>query len=177
MSGKHYKKSVRTHKLSFQALWRLLHPHLIDYFRKHDPIFPADTGHLIDQEKHYNLDELIAMLSRDQFHDMLTSFIQENEATAIVSFWWQYMEIVAILLRFTRAQRDGLCDLHLSTFCSMLSYFMRYDHPNYARWSPVYMADMLSLLESVLQEFREDNLSREMTPNSTRCRQIRVKNG
>ena len=49
MSGKLYKKSVRTHKLTFQALWRLLHPHMIDYFRKHDPTFQAETRHVIDQ--------------------------------------------------------------------------------------------------------------------------------
>ena len=88
---------------------------------------------------------------------MLTSFIQENETNANFSFWWQYMELVAILLRFPRAQRDGLWDFPLSTFGSMLPYFMMYDHPNYARWGPVYLADMQTLPESVLQEFREGN--------------------
>ena len=115
---------------------------MIDYFRKHDPTFQAETRHIIDQENHDNLDELIEMLSTDQFHEMLTSFIQENETNANFSFWWQYMELVAILLRFTRAQRDGLWDLYLSTFRSMLPYFMRYDHPNHAHWGPVYLADM-----------------------------------
>ena len=127
---------------------------MIDYFRKHDPTFQAETRHIIDQENHDNLDELIEMLSTDQFHEMLTSFIQENETNANFSFWWQYMELVAILLRFTGAQRDGLWDLYLSTFRFMLPYFMRYDHPNHALYT---WQTCESLPESVLQEFREGN--------------------
>ena len=110
---------------------------MMDYFRKHDPAFQTETSHVIDQKNHDNLEELIEILSTDQFHEMLTSFIQENETNANFSFWWQYMELVAILLRFTRAQRDGLWDLYLSPFRSMLPYFMKNDHPNYARWSLV----------------------------------------
>ena len=71
---------------------------MIDYFRKHDPTFEVENRHLIDQENYDNLDELIEMLSTVQFHEMLTSFIQENETNANFSFWWQYMELVAILL-------------------------------------------------------------------------------
>ena len=48
----------------------------------------------------------------------------------------------------------GTC-ICLATFRSMLPYFMRYDHPNYAPWGPVYLADMQSFPESVLQEFKE----------------------
>lgn len=65
--------------------------------------------------------------------------------------------MVSILLQFTRAQRDGLWDLHLHSFSQMLPYFMRYDHLNYARWGPVYIAEMHQLPEPILSEFQKGN--------------------
>ena len=67
---------------------------MIDYLRRHDPAFQAETRHLIDQENHDNLDKLIEMLSTDQSHEMLLSFIQENETNANFSSWWQYIALV-----------------------------------------------------------------------------------
>ena len=57
------------------------------------------------------------------------------------SFWWQYMDMVAILLQYTRAQRDGIWDLHPYSFSQMLPYF----NLNYARLGPVYLAEMHQL--------------------------------
>ncbi len=65
--------------------------------------------------------------------------------------------MVSILLMFTRAQRDGIWDLHLFSFRCMLPYFMRYDHTNYARWGPVYLAEMHQLPAKVLEEFKKGN--------------------
>ena len=67
------------------------------------------------------------------------------------------MDIVSILLQFIRAQRDGIWDLHLHSFSQMLPFFNRYDHLNYARWGPVYLAKMHQLPESILSEFQRAN--------------------
>ena len=67
------------------------------------------------------------------------------------------MDMVSILLQFTRAQRDGIWDLHLHSLRQMLPYFMRYDHLNYARWGPVYIAQMYQMPEPVLSEFQRGN--------------------
>ncbi|XP_010767762.1 serine/threonine-protein phosphatase 2B catalytic subunit alpha isoform-like [Notothenia coriiceps] len=42
------------------------------------------------------------------------------------TFWWDYMTMVSIVLCFTRAQRDGLWDLHLYAFKRMLPFFFRF---------------------------------------------------
>ena len=60
--------------------------------------------------------------------------------------------MVNILLRFTRAQRDGLWELHLSAFRDMLPFFHRYDHTNYARWGCVY-----EIPTDVEEEFKKGN--------------------
>ena len=67
------------------------------------------------------------------------------------------MDMVAILLQYTRAQRDGIWELHLYSFSLMLPYFKRYDHVNYARWVPVYLVEMHQFPEPVLSEFKRGN--------------------
>ena len=67
------------------------------------------------------------------------------------------MDMVAILLQYTRVQRDGIWELHLYSLNLMLPYFKRYDHLNYARWRPVYLVEMHQLPEPVLSEFKRGN--------------------
>ena len=54
---------------------------------------------------------------------------------------------------FIRAQREGIWDLHLYAFRKMLPFFHRYDHTNYARWGPVYLAQMKQLPQEVQTKF------------------------
>lgn len=65
--------------------------------------------------------------------------------------------MVVVLLMFTRAQRDGIWELHLYSFKCMLPFFVYYDYTNYARWGAVYMAEMHQLPDPVLQEFQQGN--------------------
>ena len=48
-------------------------------------------------------------------------------------------------------------DLRLRSFSLMLPYFVCYDHCNYARWGPVYLADMHQLPASILLDFQKGN--------------------
>ena len=70
------------------------------------------------------------------------------------------MNMVEILLDFIRAERDGNWTLHLEAFAAMLAWLTIYDHTNYARWGPMYLADM-KLLEmtapEVYAEFMQGN--------------------
>ena len=51
----------------------------------------------------------------------MTGFLHEMQnCNPTEAFWWQYMEMVGILLMYTRAQRDGLWYLHLYAFRKML---------------------------------------------------------
>ena len=89
---------------------------------------------------------------------MLNEFIaQRSEENVNFKFWWNYMEMVSVLLMFTRAQREGIWDLYLHSFRHMLPYFFRYDHLNYARWGSVYIAEMEQLPKEVLQDLKKGN--------------------
>ena len=51
--------------------------------------------------------------------------------------WSTHINMVEILLDFIRAERDGNWILHLEAFAAVLPWVT-----NYARWGPVYLADM-----------------------------------
>ena len=105
-----------------------------------------------------SITQMVETLSTERFRQPMKEFA---EALAVdnpnAEFWWQYMTMVSITLSFTRAQRDGLWDLHLHSFKRMLPYFFRYDHVNYARWDTVYLAEMSTLPPEVLLQFQEGN--------------------
>lgn len=89
----------------------------------------------------------------NEFHNMLKK--NPNHA-----FWLQYLQLVEILLSFIRANRDGDWLLHLASFEAMLPWITIYDHLNYARWGPVYLADMKWLPKTapdVYEEFLAGN--------------------
>ena len=66
-----------------------------------------------------------------------------------------YMELVETLLDFIRASRDGNWLLYLDALGRMLPWFSVYDHTNYARWTPVYYAEMLDLQNTAPEVYEE----------------------
>ena len=58
------------------------------------------------------------------------------------------MDLVSILLAFTRALRCGDWKLYMSAFKSMMPWFAAYDHTHYTRWGAVFIADMENLAQT-----------------------------
>ena len=61
------------------------------------------------------------------------------------AYWDEFLEMVEILLRFIRAERNAIWSLHINALSDMLPYFFAYDRINYARCASVYLSDMKSL--------------------------------
>lgn len=157
MSGKAYNKAMRAHKLTVQALWRVLLPAFLSFAEELDKNCFDAVAAMVADEDIENIPELIATLKSEGFQKLLENFVESKSNDVNFIFWWDYMNMVTIILQFTRAQREGIWDLHLHSFSLMLPYFMRYDHLNYARWGPVYIAEMHKLPEPVLSEFQRGN--------------------
>ena len=99
---------------------------------------------------------MVDTLASERFHQPILEFVKVlKEEDPNTEFWWNYMEKVSSLLYFTRAQRDGLWELHLYAFRHMLPCFFRYDHVNYARWGTVYLDEMAKLPPDILCEFQQ----------------------
>ncbi len=152
MIGKTYEKAVRAHKITSQAMWQILLPQILEYLQQTDSQLRESIDNAICEDDD---EELINILSTEKWRDSLISFSGTHAADKNFMFWWDYLMMVNVLLMFLRAQRDGLWELHLVSFCCMLPYFHIYDHTNYAKWGAVYLAEMNQLPEEVHQSFKE----------------------
>ena len=106
------------------------------------------------------VEPLSNILGSEDVQRLLTKFAKTHCDNPNFRMWSTYMNMVEILLDFIRAERDGNWTLHLEAFAAMLPWVTIYDHTNYARWGPVYLADM-KLLEmtapEVYAEFMQGN--------------------
>jgi len=95
--------------------------------------------------------------------DLFAIFKSENqERSKLFAFWDEYCSMVTTLLQFLKAERTGNWKLHLSRTAAMLPQFFAMDRQNYARYLPVYLADMQKLElthPDVCKEFAEGNHS------------------
>ena len=155
LAGKDYEKGMRAHKITFQAISACLLPQLLSYLEEHN----KDLKHQIQVADSEGDDlELMTVLVNPAFQKAMHSFITQQGHNPNFAFWFTYLELVSILLLFTRASRGGLWELHLSTFKRMLPYFCRYDHINYAKRGTVYLAEMNMLPQQVLSESGRETL-------------------
>jgi len=77
--------------------------------------------------------------------EAIREFDSSNSDDPTLMLWRTYLQLVSILLAFTRAIRFGDWHLYLSSFAEMLPWFARYDHTHYTRWGTVFLADMHQL--------------------------------
>jgi len=94
-----------------------------------------------------NMSEYFTVLSSrcEKLCEAIREFDSSNSDDPTLMLWRTYMQLVSILLAFTRAIRDGDWHLYLSSFAEMMPWFARYDHTHYTRWGAVFLADMHQL--------------------------------
>lgn len=152
MEGKAYKMGMRAHKLTFQALWRILTPQFIAYLQENG--IDSDELKII-----YEGNKTLQSFLKDNFH-LLSELIQKNsEEKPNFAFWWSYLEIVSILLMFTKGIPDCQWKIYCVALKEMLPYIARYDHGNYFRCLTIYIADMNQLPKEVEEGFLSGDLA------------------
>eukprot|EP00794_Sanderia_malayensis_P000765 gene765-55_t len=144
LPGKHYNRSVRSHKVVYEALLRLL-------FQRYLESLPNDH-----KEKVVALIEKLAaefptakyclLVDSDDFGKLWKDLFifADSQASKYPTFalWMTYIEIVQILLLFLRATRSNDWDLHLSAVRSMLPWFFVTDRVHYSRYGTAYWLEM-----------------------------------
>lgn len=125
LNGHMYNRSVRSHKLLFEALSRMQ--------------FMSFLESLGDEES----ERIVSKITEcQQQHDKLPEEIEKNflsfiekgaSASQTFAFWRTYQEMVHTLLSFIRATRTSNWELHLSSLEDMLPWMFAYDRTNYAR--------------------------------------------
>ena len=112
-------------------------------------------GHLL-QLALAAMDDVSSEITSDNFNTMLLSpdftrlldlfdeFCKLDRAT-LAAFWDSYVDLVCLLLQFTRAAREGKWVLHLVSVREMLPRVFANKRTNYARYLSVYWCEVMNL--------------------------------
>lgn len=110
MNGKAYKRAMRAHKITLQALWRMLVPLLLRSCERTNADLARQISHLLSSVQHVN--GLITSLKSPEFQTVFDEFVvQKSQENVNFKFWWNYMEMVSTLLDFTvrNGRATGSC--------------------------------------------------------------------
>lgn len=144
-------KGMRKHKLTFQVIWRLLYPQFLDFLGENDEY---ETAWELRTAAAGTDEELKAFLSSARIRTQLSKFLNErSERDPTSPFWCSYVDMVFIVLMFTRSLRAGDWETYLNSLNEMLPYIAWYDHINYLKSLTIYIADMKKLLPPVEDVF------------------------
>ena len=89
-------------------------------------------------------------------NDLTKEFSQEmTENSRNFAFWDNLIAMILILLQFIEAERKSTWQFHLDAVKKMIPYFFVTGHTNYARWTPVYIADMEELHVTAPEVFQQ----------------------
>ena len=169
ISAKSYNRSIRAHKMTYEALWRILWPKFMDWTKQKGVELQniyEDVQILLqsmestdgDLEPSEALSSLERTLTDSDLHRLLKEF--DDEVSPTSQYWRDYMKMTSLLLQFIRAERIGDWKLHTDTVVKMLPWFAIHDHTNYTRWLSVYIADIKGLPDchpDVFSEFSNGN--------------------
>ena len=152
MAGKHYNRALRVHKIVFEGLERLL----LEVFERRyggelDEQSKESFGRLSADPSEENLLNVVSNESCVEFLNRYAKFEEEaydGKLGKTTQFRLRYMEKVWLMLRFLRATKENNLELHIATLEQMTSNFFALDHPNYARYTAVYLLMLMNLEES-----------------------------
>lgn len=145
MSGKQYNRSVRSHKLMYEALQRLRFRSFYDSAGENLKFIIDEVAKNLDYTNYssYPLHEFTEIV------DSYTAFIDlQSEANPTFHFWSSYIDMVQLLLLYIRATRTSNWKLHLQAIRLMLPWFFVTDRTNYSRYLPCYLIEMKNLNET-----------------------------
>lgn len=124
-----YNRSIRAHKLLYEALGRLQIADLLATLSEEEMMHVSD----VQEELWLHYDTLAVDLCADLLQKMAVYVDQRCKVDPTYKYWNSYLEMVGIGLGFLRATRTGDFPLHLASLLKMLPWFFAYDRVNYSR--------------------------------------------
>lgn len=113
LSGKMYNRSVRAHKVLFEALSRL---QMISFVESLDDEHRASVSQFAQSEDH-------SLVMDEDLITRYNNYIEERSSNRpTFAFWKSYQDMVLILLAFIRATRTSDWNLHLAALRQMLPW-------------------------------------------------------
>ena len=103
-AGKSYSKAMRAHKITIQALWRIIIPRFMEFLNCKDPDMAKKINDEIKKFKdgENSCIDLMLLLQTGEWREYFSTFVkQECDKSVNFCFWWMYIEMVSTLLMFT----------------------------------------------------------------------------
>ena len=162
VAGKHYNRGLRVHKLVMEALLRFQLQAFGKWCEGKDlQVDLENVSKLLNDirlvlacktsDDSEDVHQRVQAMSRTassvhvaRLYYLFSEFCQ-SQSTPLAKFWQSYIDLVQLLLNFTRATRTGNWNLHLATLKAFLPWFFAYDRLNYARYASVYYCEMVRL--------------------------------
>lgn len=150
MKGRQYNRAMRVVKLFSEALRRLQIEAFLD---SSDCDEATKENFLTLCKKFYDSfpsSDFNAKTQSDEvylaFLEKFTNFIADKcKELPTFNFWNSFLHLSDLILTFVQATRRGNFESHLSSASKLIPWFFAYDHTNYARYMPVYVAEMVSV--------------------------------
>ncbi|CAH3184172.1 unnamed protein product, partial [Porites lobata] len=145
LKGKSYNRGVRAHKLVLEALLRLRWQAFGAWMEAEDvelpTVYQRQCLSLINCCQRESNDVAFLKTSFGLLCDKLPQLLQifarfcteASQQSKLFHFWNMYVDIVLLLLRFIRAEREGSWKLHLKAVAEMVPYFFSMDRIKYSR--------------------------------------------
>ena len=157
IDGKQYNRSVRLHKLTYETLMKLAWSDFEEWLEaNHAEALPKYTDTIPAMYKvrqhicRATHDAAMADESCQMIIDLLLTYLNvlRHKKGQLAAFWMTYVDMVDILLRLLLADRERDWPLHLSCIRSLIPWCVALGKINYARYFPVYYAQMSRLQET-----------------------------
>ena len=148
LEGRQYNRAMRAHKIVMEAMQRVRLKSFKELLEENEnDAYKASTEELDIVIANLSADTLTAMLASPQSKRLLELYDEfyRNDRGKLAALWDSYISLVCLLLRFTRATREGNWSLHIHCIREMLPWVFAYKRTNYARYMSVYWCEMVLL--------------------------------
>ena len=134
------------------------------------------TSEVMKLKNNFSQDSIDALMQGSGFEAVLNlwnKFLDHlrHDNGDLSAFWMSYIDMVGgVLLNLLRASREGNWLLHLHAISLMIPWCFSYDKVNYARYMPVYYAQMIHLEKEktkVYDSFMKGQFSVQMSETNT----------
>ena len=129
-------------------------------------VYPEQDMHTRSQLQHFTLccERLTHHNYVEEHNDLADNFdewrqLREDENPQF-KFWSLTLEIQLSVFVFVRSLREGDFHLYIQVLQKIATLMFALDHPNYARWLPMHIRDIMLLEEchpDVAAEFKKGN--------------------
>ena len=156
LQGKQLARGVRSIKLASEALFRLFWKAMQSWLKKQGQCAMTkaqeqllkDVQHAFEGNDKATAQQLISEVKTElpEIQNRIQMFTNEGvKQSANFGYWLTFLNGADLLLRMLRSEREADFQLHLNCMCEILPWFRAAGRTNYAKYMPVYVAEMKAL--------------------------------